>query len=439
MKTCNILWFPTFLGSKYISKSEDNLLSPRAAHRIPWDTPLGAPGSSGGSFTDTPMKACLKSSCVSEPAIVVTKPPAGIRPPQEPSCASSTEPLDGESRTTGPRTPLETESAAELEDACSSDFAKPRDDFAVTAQQKVPCEDTEASSFTPQRSLPGGEHNVTFGLFEVAALSPLHIHSFAFESGAVRSHLVSVLQDGGSEAEQVNCSRLVDALDIQSPAHFTLGVSAGLQSTPYKPGVELQREGETAPPTDATVRAQRLLSAETLETEKRRVADHIQHFNKLTLHSPRATGAQHSRPPLTFQRTPVRQAVRRINSLLGESRRPPRTADPPTGRPAQVVKSVSLESGLSPRPRVDWSTAPVKKPPPVPPKKPGAVARQPGALGDVTNVVQPKARTDPSGPSGAHKDVVQHVAEKSMNHYRGSPRNPLTQGRLLSATKPVDL
>ncbi|XP_028995675.1 rho GTPase-activating protein 11A isoform X2 [Betta splendens] len=486
--------------SKYMSKSEDNLLSPHCAHRISWsgDTPLAAQVSSGGSFTDTPMKVCLKNSYVSEPVIVITKPPAGTRLPQKLCCVSSTETLENEKfeppTQTCPtllKTKVTADSAAEFQDVCSSgDFTEPKDNFPVTPLTptvKVLSEDTKAPSFTPQKSLLGSQQNITFGLNEIAGLSPLHIDSIAFESGvycspaakadaesvstaAVSSHIMCMVQDGEEEAEQMNCSRLIDALDIQSPAHFTLGASSGLQSTPYKPGMELRHELCTPPrgsiisaaheeevfPQIATrIQNQQRLSPGTLETEKRRVADHIQHFNKLTLHSPRSTRAQQSRPPLTFQRTPVRQTVRRINSLLGEDRRPARKAEPPTGLATPVMKAVSLESGLSPHPQPQPHRAeppgeggssstsgfPVKKPPPVPPKRSSTLARRPKvcALGDVTNMVQAKARVDSvPGPSGVHKVLVQQV-EKSMTHYRGSPRNPLNQGRLLSATKPVDL
>lgn len=499
--------YPTFLGSKYISKSEDNLLTPQcdsSAQRISWsgDTPLGAKASNGGSFTDTPMKVCLKNNYVSEPAIVITKPPSGISLPKRLCCTSSAESLESKSSITEPQsqTLLKTKAIAEsagdfqadTQDFCSStDLTKPSDNIPVppleTPTVEVLSEDTEVSSFTTQQSLLGNEQNITFGQMEIAALSPLHIDSVAFESGvycspaakadkesaftaAISSPNIAVVGDGEKEAEQVNCSRLIDALDIQSPAHFTLGVSSGLQSTPYKPGLKLRdelgtpprvstivdavHEKEFSPQIETKVQKQQPFSSKTLETEKRRVADHVQHFNKLTLHSPRSTKAKQIKSPLRFQRTPVRQTVRRINSLLGENRRPTRYGEHSTSESTQVAKAVSLESGLSPHPQVQPylgkpqvercnSMCTIKKPPPVPPKKPSTLARKPKvcALGDVTNVVPPKTKMNSSVPdlSGAQKPLVQQVAEKNMNYYRGSPRNPLNQGRLLSATKPVDL
>lgn len=487
-------------SSKYMSKSEDNLLTPQldsSSHRTSWETPGGAQAFSGGSFTDTPMNVCLKTNYTSEPAIVTSKPPAGTSLPMKLCCASSAESLGSENsiteaqRQTAP-TLLKikkafTESGSDLQavvhtqESCSfTDMTKPSGSVSVPPPETPTVRglsvDTDVSSFPTQQSLLVHEQNITFGQIEIAALSPLHIDSVVLESGAcwspvvkdaegsllpapASSHNISTVRQSESEAEQLNCSRLIDALDIQSPAHFKLGVSSGLQSTPYKRGLELKDEFVASPKTATVVgtlhntrefspevgtkiQNPQLLSPCSLETEKRRVADHIQHFNKLTLCSPKGPLEKQIRSPLKFQRTPVRQTVRRINSLLGDSRRPTRQS-------GQVAKAVSLESGLSPHPQLQPhqgesnSVCPIKKPPPVPPKKPSTLARKPKtcALGDVTNKVQPKIRADcrTPDPSGAQRPLVQQVAEKDMSHYRGSPRNPLNQARLLSATKPVDL
>uniref|UniRef100_A0A7N5ZZ17 Rho-GAP domain-containing protein n=1 Tax=Anabas testudineus TaxID=64144 RepID=A0A7N5ZZ17_ANATE len=476
-------------SSKYMSKSEDNLLTPQcgsSAHRTSWteDTPLGSQIFSGRSFTDSPINMCLKNNCVSEPAIVMSRPPAGPSLPKKLCCASSADSLESERSITEPQSQTGstllkiksiTVSAGEME-AGTSNFCNSTELTNPSDSIPVPLPETpEASSFPTQQSLLRNEQNITFGQIEIAALSPLHIDSVVFESGVycspaakadkdsvstavISSHNSSMEGDDEKEAERVNCSRLIDALDIHSPAHFKLGVSPGLQSTPYKPDLELRHELGTPPrvgmivsavgekhefsPHIATkVQNQQPLSPDSLETQKCRVADHIQHFNKLTLHSPRGTKVRQIKSPLRFHRTPVRQTVRRINSLLGENRRPNRNADPSASQRTQVVKALSLESGLSPHAQLH----PYQGEPQVglPPKKPSTLACKPKvcALGDVTNVVQPKAKVDSSfsDPSGAQKPLVQHVVEKNMNHYRGSPWNPLNQGRLMSATKPVDL
>lgn len=494
-------------SSKFISKSEDNLLTPRCdlnAQRSLWcaETPVGAQALSGGSFTDTPMNLCLKSSYMSEPAIVVSKPPAVSSLPMKLCCASSAESLESESsipeaqRQTGP-TLLKikkafSESGSDLQaviqesrKASGASISKPSnmitDPPPETSTAKSLSVPSEAPSFCMQQSLLANEQNITFGQIEIAALSPLHIDSVVFE--AAESHSPVIQDEKGSlcaapaggnnsftvgagerEMEEMNCSKLIDALDIQSPAHFRLGVSSGRQSTPYKPGLELRNEFVTPPKTDAVVsvlhdkkelspeigtkvQKQPTFSSHSQEAEKRRVADHIQHFNKLTIYSPTGSKSNQIKSPLKFHRTPVRQTVRRINSLMGESRKPVRNAGTITNQRGQVAKAVSLESGLSPHPKLQphhgehevpsSHTCPLQKPPPVPPKKSRTKSC---ALGDVTNKVQSKTQVDCSTnePSGAQKPL-QQLAGKDMNYYRGSPRNPLNQGRLLSATKPVDL
>lgn len=445
---------------------------------------------------------CLKSSYMSEPAIATSKSPVVTRLPKTLCCASSAESLECESSITEPqsqtghtllkiKTSSSTESASDLQGFMKNSLAEvnktePSDNTAVpppgSPTVRAVSEDTAVSRCPAQHSLLASEQNITFGQIEIAALSPLHIDSVIFESAAFCTPAVkadksavsaapisslnsSTAGDSESEAEQLNCSRLIDALDIQSPARFKLGVTSGLQSTPYKLDLHLRRnlvtpprvevsavheEDDFSPDIGTKAQIQQPLSPRSQESEKQRVADHIQHFNKLTLRSPRGSKAQQIRSPLKFQRTPVRQTVRRMNSLLEEARRPARAAKLTVSPSTRVAKAVSLESGLSPCPQLQAqqeasSTRPIKKPPPVPPKKPSTLTRKvkvkPCALGDMTNKVQGKTKVDSCVPdaSGAQKAFVQQVAEKDMNHYRGSPRNPLNQARLLSATRPVDL
>ncbi|OPJ83104.1 rho GTPase-activating protein 11A isoform A [Patagioenas fasciata monilis] len=76
------------------------------------------------------------------------------------------------------------------------------------------------------------------------------------------------------------------------------------------------------------------------------VSDHIQWFNKLSLNDP--SSASKTKPPLKFQRTPVRQSVRRINSLLEANRWPVSSQQFKTGDVGSpLVKSSSYDSVLS--------------------------------------------------------------------------------------------
>ncbi|CAL1575007.1 unnamed protein product [Knipowitschia caucasica] len=471
-------------GTKYISKSEDNLSTPQphwSDRRAVWatETPVTSQDFSRGSFSDTPLNMCLKNKGTfsSEPIIVLSKPSPASNRPLKFCCASSADSLESEGA-----------AAAEAQSQMGPTlikinkvFTELRSDWrpAETSQANRSCvfhPETPSSFMAPSQSfLANYDHNFTFGQMELACLSPLHIDSAVFDCDTNGSLLLKrsietparntpdvFTLDDGEKHELVDCSRLIDALDIQSPAHFKPGLLSGLQSTPYRsefePCAEIctppRAEGDLSVAGDACGRGAKdgdqemALSPDDLQAQKCKVSEHIQHFNRLTLRYTEGNQGK-SRSPLSFQRTPVRQTVRRINSLLGDNRRLTRS----TVRQG-MPKSVSLESGISPHPqaRTNLDKAAVtsarsaKKPPPppVPPKTRtlNRKAKQ-SALGDVTNKLEPVTKMNTSG-SRCHQEqprpqnsFVQF--EKEMHHYRGSPRNPLNQTRLLSATKPVDL
>ncbi|TNM95552.1 hypothetical protein fugu_016635 [Takifugu bimaculatus] len=380
---------------KYISKSEDNLLTPcgaSSAHQTSWgaETPAGTRVFSGESFSDTPMKMCLKSTYTSEPSMVVSKPPAAAALPKTLCCASSADSLESQNlelrvqSRASPTLMKNTEPGCDLgatgpRGSAGANAAKPSDRVInpppETPEGKVLAADAGTPSFLGQCRYLTSDQNITFSQIELGTLTPLHIDSVIFEPDTYRSppreserasfcvvpsRTSSMVGEAEKEAEQVTCSRMVEALDIHGL--FDVGVHSGLRSTPYKldgedgkgPGATSQTGAvasaehtvnEGHPEVGSEVQNQHVQAASSPETEKRRVADHIHHFNKLTLHSPRASRLTQIRSPLKFQRTPVRQAVRRINSLMGDSRRCSQT-------PSRVVKAVSLESGLSPHPQL---------------------------------------------------------------------------------------
>ncbi|XP_014029878.2 rho GTPase-activating protein 11A isoform X2 [Salmo salar] len=526
-------------GSKLYSKSEDNLLTPQcdgSALRTSWsgETPDKGHVFSGGSFTDTPINMCLKNNYYSEPAIVMAKPPMVASFPKKLCCSSRAESLESEgsfSKTLTRPTLLKikrafTDSGSDLQGVLRDDSAPSEGGKATQPENtqtdstdSTPSESSTLIGVSPNKERSGmptpwrhlaDDQNITFGQIEFVPLSPLYIDSALFEVGGCGSLSEkacdwslcagdrslcagdrslcagdrSVAGEADVVAEQVNCSKLIDALDIQSPAHFTRSIAAGVQSTPYRAsGLEYFQELKTPLPPVGTVpvmvhvdeavaspepsaHPQRqeqqpveLPSPGTLETRRLRVVDHIQRFNKLTLCSPKSQ-AKAVRSPLKFQRTPVRQSIRRINSLLRDRWPVPAAITSSIQVTAiPVGEAVSLESGLSAGaqcqphqgqadgqggPTLDKVHSTKTRPPPVPPKKPASIARKPRnyTLSDVTNKVQLKAKGDTpvKDPGGdGERSVVQQVAEKDVCYYRGSPRNPLNEGRLLSATKPIDL
>ncbi len=294
---------------------------------------------------------------------------------------------------------------------------------------------SETSHKSMSESSESDDHNVTFGQIEIVPLTPLHIDSALFDSGLTR--LMKTSPDGSLCLENESkaflkdatgdCSQLIDALDIQSPVAFRLDTSSRVQSTPY--ATRSQTNANTSLPsepllTDKTDGPQDQAEKpqnhpEAIETRRMRVADQIKQFNMMTLNSPKAKAV---RSPLKFQRTPVRQSIRRINSLIG-GRKNTRMGWCATTQ----IKTVSLESGLQMFSK------------PKPPSKKPAVK----ALEDVTNKA-PKTKcdmlsTNKNAANDHPKSVLLQMSENDTSHYRGSPKNPLTVGRLLSAMKPIDL
>ncbi|XDV43823.1 hypothetical protein PO909_012226 [Leuciscus waleckii] len=419
-------------GSKFLSKSEDDLLTPRCEsinHRSSWsrDTPdvgLTFPTDSFSetkppTVNDVPKIFCGEESFSEEPSgstLMKIKQAFG-------------------------------ESGSDLH----SIIIKQQDHDNLGSN----------SSETSQKST-SEDHNVTFGQIEIAPMSPLHIDSALFDSGTTRFGETSLneslwLENESKDFLKEECSQLIDALDIQSPAAFRLDSSSRIQSTPCGSRTHTNTDTpslgnemidkhpvETCDMTtcsyifrpDTSNRVQstpcgsrtqtNTLGKETdnipsgAETRRMKVAEQIKRFNMMTLDSPKAKAI---RSPMKFQRTPVRQSVRRLNSLVG-SRKEVRMG---WCAAATQMKAVSLESALH-------STF-AKPKPPVPPKK---TKVKHATLEDITNKT-PKTKRDKNGANEHPKSVLLEVSDNETNRYRGSPRNPLAEVRLLSALKPIDI
>ncbi|XP_058284045.1 rho GTPase-activating protein 11A isoform X2 [Hylobates moloch] len=222
-------------------------------------------------------------------------------------------------------------------------------------------------------------------------------------------------------------------------------------------------------------------------TEHRKVSDHIQWFNKLSLNEPNRTKVK---SPLKFQRTPVRQSVRRINSLLEYSRQPTGRKLASLGDTASpLVKSVSCDGALSScieSASKDSSVSCIKSGPkeqkPMSceesnidaiskssmelPSKPFLKMRKhPDSvnaslrsttvckqkmlsdgqvkvpLDDRTNhdIVKPVVTNNMGISSGINNRVLRRASERERAWYKGSPKHPIGKTQLLPTSKPVDL
>uniref|UniRef100_A0A0D9R3G5 Rho GTPase-activating protein 11A n=1 Tax=Chlorocebus sabaeus TaxID=60711 RepID=A0A0D9R3G5_CHLSB len=222
-------------------------------------------------------------------------------------------------------------------------------------------------------------------------------------------------------------------------------------------------------------------------TEHRKVSDHIQWFNKLSLNEPNRTKVK---SPLKFQRTPVRQSVRRINSLLEYSRQPIGHKLASLGDTASpLVKSVSCDGALSscmestsndssvsciesgPKERKSMSCeesnidAISKSSVELPSKSflkmkkhPDSVNASLGSttvckqkmlsdgqvklpLDDLTNhdILKPVVNNNIGISSGINNRVLRRPSERERAWYKGSPKHPIGKTQLLPTSKPVDL
>lgn len=221
-------------------------------------------------------------------------------------------------------------------------------------------------------------------------------------------------------------------------------------------------------------------------TEHGRVSDHIQWFNRLSLNEPNRTKVK---SPLKFQRTPVRQSVRRINSLLEYGGQPPRRKLVSLGDTASpLVKSVSCESALPScvESMTKDSSHPCAR---SGPKEQKSSCKQSNIdmiskssmevtstsflqmkrhshsvnaslgstrvckqevmsnrqikvpLDDLTNhdMVRSTVSNDKVFPPGVSSRVLRKPSEKERIWYKGSPKNPIGKVQLLPTSRPVDL
>ncbi|XP_053128005.1 rho GTPase-activating protein 11A [Hemicordylus capensis] len=236
---------------------------------------------------------------------------------------------------------------------------------------------------------------------------------------------------------------------------------------------------ETMLPEDGDRNSKQHLHMKTHEKSKRspsgKVADHIHWFNNLSLNEP--CSATKTKQPLKFQRTPVRQSIRRMNSIL-EAKSVSCNLIKPDGC-FSLVKSVSYETALSCAENVlnisttslsisepsskqmftdDQFTLSSKSCPQLicpleQAARPGTTCKEKSTtttttnqsksvLEDLTNHEAPKTtvkmNTNLNVSIATTDKCILRKAEKGTR-YRGSPKNPIATVKLLPTTRPLDL
>lgn len=226
----------------------------------------------------------------------------------------------------------------------------------------------------------------------------------------------------------------------------------------------------------------KVLTKTSTVSDHGKVSDHIQWFNQLSLNDP--SSASKTKPPLKFQRTPVRQSVRRINSLLEANRQCVRSQTvKSSGVGSPLVKSLSYDSALFPctgkpsknsllLPRRSESTRDQVSAahkqldltsksccrPLDPSNEPDVSVGTVGireqkvtvhpsksVLEDLTNHEMVKcslkvnANINIPGAAPEKSMITRSASGKERVRYRGSPKNPISDVKLLPTAKPVDL
>ncbi|KAM5129798.1 rho GTPase-activating protein 11A-like [Mantella aurantiaca] len=197
-----------------------------------------------------------------------------------------------------------------------------------------------------------------------------------------------------------------------------------------------------------------------------RVSDHIQHFNRLCLND---QSLQTVKSPIKFQRTPVRQSVRRINSISGVKSCIDNTRSADGIASSPMVKSVSCDGSLSSDLSLTRSnhrlfsagsqenaascenlvTCSLRGASSKFSKQMMANA-QSSALSSVNSVksvfedltnqdISRSMCAKPALPTNGPKNALRVLSYREHNRYRGSPKNPIGKVTFLPASKPLDL
>ncbi|XP_038262303.1 rho GTPase-activating protein 11A isoform X2 [Dermochelys coriacea] len=530
-------------GSQIMSKSEENLLTPKhdkANYRMSWNGP-NITHSHGTSNNEASLVEYLEAGgCFSEPVLVVGKPPAipdDLRATtgnhkQDNSLREYSVCVDENNLTTETLLKIKkafSESGSNLQNLIG-DAKSPVSDLTEEKLSENPCltgvnqekdlVETSAESLAAEKSkdqfnqfankssttdkyqsskdeIKVVEENCfqnpieielqtqKLGMEDAPELSMPQVMSredrLTFQNSYSKDNLKkidSLRRKEGEELEQLE--RVVEECELksrnsekdngESTAAGELLVSQLLESK-NSPGKQYLQTGGY----DNTV-------PKTLPvSDHGKVSDHIHWFNKLSLNDP--CSASKTKPPLKFQRTPVRQSVRRINSLLDSNRQ---SVSYKLAKPGEVcsplVKSVSYDTALSSctekfsknstvsllycettRTQVSTSSeldleskssklinsleqadASVKT---VRICKQKVTICNPSksVLEDLTNHEAPKAAVKMNSSiniliATPDKSTLRKSATgKEKARYRGSPKNPISKAKLLPTAKPVDL
>ncbi|XP_066482815.1 rho GTPase-activating protein 11A [Tiliqua scincoides] len=485
-------------GSKNISKSEENLQmansSNEASYRISW-TGCSATESQETYNNGTPLMAKLET-CSSEPALTTTKPaiiPAKCRP------------VDG---TTEQNSNREQMSFCEDESNLTTDtLLKIKRAFSESGSNLHNLLETEPSKLNLTREtacISGLSLERQLSAAPAQKMTMVEqktvLTSSANKAHVIDKHLSNTDQVNSMEGSLFPITTDTNSLILELNESDGLVLESQLPGMPC-PGIRISTETlelnrQSTPPkiienkklrkcnlgreTKEILETRQFLSKLQkdedgssnqylhMETHEKssppgKVADHIHWFNALSLND--QCSAAKTKPPPKFQRTPVRQSVRRMNSLLEANKQSAACKlIKPGDSCLSLEKSLSYETALSCAEGVS-STATTSHDqlaqssisyPQLP--HPLEQAGRPGTTCKVrsitTNqsksVLEDRTNHDMSktlvklntslSSSVATPDrcAVRKLLVEKKTRYRGSPKNPIATAKLFPAIKPVD-
>ncbi|XP_075048841.1 rho GTPase-activating protein 11A isoform X2 [Mixophyes fleayi] len=477
-------------GFKKISKSEENLLTPQKSdelsHRMSWTGPHPL---SKACDEGTPLAGYLSAaSCFSEPILVAGKPPTMPKKLVSPQARgledqsykedSLCEEENSKVQNTVRRiTKAFTESGSDLRVmvGCATSPEEDYPELYISEVQKgseiqdgrldndgVVYECTSKEDFCAQEKFVDENRIGTIGspdsLEIIQYVKPLQtlLKTEGVNDSADSVEAANKKQECDLEMLKFKVGNFsesispvtVEAADMPALSEPTLQKILSIPKSNKEP--TLQSTQDSIPKSVPALRVSR-------------VSDHIQHFNKLCLSDRNAV--QNAKSPIKYQRTPVRQSVRRINSLSGVKRHVDNTLC--AGSP--MVKSVSFDEFPSSAlpvtniSRASFSTSSretsvscehvaassflgsnskilkrsfVKTPSSLPCTAiPLKSVFEDLTNRDISRTTCTKADISTNAPNNARRIL----SVRESNRYKGSPKNPIARVTLLPATKPLDL
>ncbi|XP_066464605.1 rho GTPase-activating protein 11A isoform X3 [Eleutherodactylus coqui] len=441
-------------GSKTICKSEENLLTPKisdsSSHRMSWTGPHPV---SELCDKETPISGYLcAGNCYSEPVLVTEKPPA--MPKQLISLTARSE----ESQNSSLCEEGQCEAHSTVQKITKAFTESGNDLHAIVECSKCAgVENNPDPIFDPLINAAVQDSSLDNELHAVKGKSASEEENSLVEK---ESSTQDAGLDGISQASEALLKIVEenDGIGDRVFAQWTEGSVTEELGVLVKPLCSVTSNAHDALPVSEPI-LQKAVSIQTMylasqdplpkpHRRSSRVSDHIQHFNKLCLND--HSSVKKMKSPIKFERTPVRQSVRRINSMSGVKKQV-ENSQKENATSSPMVKAVSYDGSLSSEmfladegnhesiysfrgnfripnhPIIGSLNSPANP--------------QKTVLEDLTNqnTSRPSCKKSDRSSSAPSNNKRRILSGREHSRYRGSPKNPIARVTFLRATKPLDL